>query len=510
MLDLGRQHSCLARTSVHGLARVPAGMFLGLMEDGATLETDYLVIGAGAVAMAFVDALIEDPDVDVIMVDRRSAPGGHWLDAYPFVRLHQPSANYGVNSMPLGHDRIDNDGPNRGFHELAGQPEICGYFDRVMQHRFLPSGRVRFFPMTGYLGDRRIRSTLTAQESEVVVRRRVVDATVLASRVPATERPPFEVAEGVRCIPVGELVGVSEPPAGFVIIGAGKTAMDACTWLLEQGTPPGAITWIRPRDGWLINRANFQPGAGAIATFEGVVLELEAVAACGSVEEAYERLEQDEVMLRLDPTVRPTMGKGPTLTVAELQGLRRIQNVIRLGHVRRIERDRIVLEQGSIPTTTGHLHVHCAAPGLPRVPPRPIFTDDTITLQCITRQHPTLSAALTGFVERTDRSPAEKNRLLPPNPYSDTPFDFLRAVLMGLRAETQWGEAPDVQAWLDESRLNVVKDLGSTDDGARLQVLQERFLIALFPALEKLREFAAAANPSEQELMFDPGRDAAA
>ena len=70
------------------------------------METDYLVIGAGAVAMAFVDALIEDPEVDVIMVERRPAPGGHWLDAYPFVQLHQPSANYGVNSTPLGHDRV--------------------------------------------------------------------------------------------------------------------------------------------------------------------------------------------------------------------------------------------------------------------------------------------------------------------------------------------------------------------------------------------------------------------
>jgi hypothetical protein len=92
------------------------------MDKRTTLETDYLVIGAGAVAMAFVDALIDDPDVDVIMVDRRPAPGGHWLDAHPFVKLHQPSANYGVNSTPLGHDRIDKDGPNRGFHVLAGNP----------------------------------------------------------------------------------------------------------------------------------------------------------------------------------------------------------------------------------------------------------------------------------------------------------------------------------------------------------------------------------------------------
>jgi hypothetical protein len=472
------------------------------MDDTTILETDYLVIGAGAVAMAFVDALIDGPEVDVIMVDRRPAPGGHWLDAYPFVRLHQPSANYGVNSTPLGHDRIDHDGPNRGFHELAGQHEICSYFDRVMRDRLLASGRVRYFPMTEYLGNRRFRSELSGQESEVVVRRRVVDATLLASRVPAIEPPPFDVAEGVRCVPVGELVHVAEPPAGFVIVGAGKTAMDACTWLLEQGTPPDAITWIRPRDGWFLNRAHFQPGDGAIATLEGTVLELEAVVSSDSVEEAYAQLETAGVMLRVDPSVQPTMSRGATLPVAELQGLHRIENVIRMGHVRRIEPDQIVLDQGAIPTTPSHLHVHCASPGLPRVVPRPIFTDETITLQCITRMHPTFSAALTGFVETTDRSPEQKNRLLPPNPYSDTPFDFLRAVITGLGTEAGWGDAPDVQAWINDSRLNVVKELASSTDGAKLRDLQSRFLTALFPALDKLHELAAVATPSERELIF--------
>ena len=77
-----------------------------------------------------------------------------------------------------------------------------------------------------------------------------------------------------------------------MIIGAGKTAMDAACWLLDQGTPPGDITWIRPRDSWILNRAFFQPGAGVVATFEGVVLELEAVAECDSIEEVFERLEE--------------------------------------------------------------------------------------------------------------------------------------------------------------------------------------------------------------------------
>jgi hypothetical protein len=120
---------------------------------------------------------------------------------------------------------------------------------------------------------------------------------------------------------------------------------------------------------------------------------------------------------------------------------------------------------------------------------------------------PTLSAAVTGYVETTDRSIAEKNRLIPPNPYSDTPFDFLRAVVMGLHAEVRWAAEPDVQAWLDGSRLNVVKGLGSTGEPT-LPDLQGRFLTAVFPALEKLRAFRATASPREQELMFDPDDDA--
>ena len=41
------------------------------------IDTDYLVVGAGAVAMGFVDTLIEHSDADVVMVDRRHRAGGH-------------------------------------------------------------------------------------------------------------------------------------------------------------------------------------------------------------------------------------------------------------------------------------------------------------------------------------------------------------------------------------------------------------------------------------------------
>ncbi len=90
----------------------------------ATIEADYLVIGAGATGMAFVDTLVGETTATVVVVDRNHQPGGHWTTAYPFVRLHQPSAYYGVNSRPLGSDMIDRTGLNEGFYELAGGAEV--------------------------------------------------------------------------------------------------------------------------------------------------------------------------------------------------------------------------------------------------------------------------------------------------------------------------------------------------------------------------------------------------
>jgi hypothetical protein len=441
--------------------------------------------------MGFVDTLIQNCDADVVMIDRQYRPGGHWLDSYPFVQLHQPSMNYGVNSTSLGQDRVDPAGRDAGFHERASGTEICGYYDEIMRRRLLESGRVRFFPMCDYLGDRRFRSRLTGVETGVSVRRSVVDATYMASRVPATDPPPFEVSDGVTCVPVGAITSVTKVPAGYVIIGGGKTAMDAGCWLLDQGTAPHDITWIRPRDSWILNRAFFQPGAGVLATFEGVVLQLEAVAGCDSVEQVYERLEGHRVMMRMDRSIEPSMLKGATASPGELDELRRIDNVVRLGHVERIQRDTITLQQGSIPTSPDHLHVHCASAGLSDNPPKPIFADGNILLQPVTRVSLSLSAGLIGFVEASGRSTAEKNRLCRPNAWVHTPFDWTRHLLTGMRTEMEWRDAPDVLAWVETSRLNLMRGLDQHLDKAAVADLQRRFITALFPALAKLDEFAS-------------------
>ena len=174
------------------------------------MVTDYLIVGAGAAGMTVTDALLAHGDASVTLVDRRHAPGGHWLDAYPFVRLHQPSAFYGVDSVPLGRDAIDRGGLNAGFHELASADELRAYFADVIQEHFLPTGRVRFLPCTDYRGQEggrhHVVSRLNGARQEVRERRKLVDATYLEESIPATTKPPFEVDEGVHCIPAGDVV----------------------------------------------------------------------------------------------------------------------------------------------------------------------------------------------------------------------------------------------------------------------------------------------------------------
>jgi len=417
-----------------------------------SLETDYLVVGCGAAGMAFADSLIAESDADVIMVDRRHAPGGHWNEAYPFVRLHQPAAYYGVSSLPLGADAIDRIGLNQGLYEQASAPEICGYYDRVMQQQLLPSGRVRYFPMCEYVGAHRFVSRLSGDPYEVEVRAKLVDATYLQPAIPATYPPPFEVAPDARCVAIGELPQLAARADRYVIIGAGKTAIDACLWLLQTGVAPEDICWIKPREAWLLNRVYAQGGELVANLIEGLARQMEAAAQASSVEDLFARLDASEQWLRVDPRVTPTMFKGPTMTTSEVELLQRIEDVVRLGRIRRIERDAIVLDGGSIPTSARNLHVHCAAPGLNPAPAIPIFTDERITLQPIRTGLIPFNAALTGYVEATRHELADKNRLCPPNRLPDVPFDWIRGTLVAMTADYQWSKEPDIVAWLERAR----------------------------------------------------------
>jgi NAD(P)-binding Rossmann-like domain len=153
------------------------------------IETDYLVIGAGAVGLAFADTLLAETSAHITIIDRHGQPGGHWNDAYPFVALHQPSAFYGVNSMQLGSNRKDTFGSNNGCYELASGAEVTSYFDKVMHQTLLPSGRVSYHPMCDYGGDGKFVSILSGEETTVNVCKKPWTLPTTAPRYPPRTHP---------------------------------------------------------------------------------------------------------------------------------------------------------------------------------------------------------------------------------------------------------------------------------------------------------------------------------
>lgn len=472
-----------------------------------SIDTDYLVIGAGLGGLGFVDALIEHCDASAVIVDRRHAPGGHWVDCYPFVRLHQPSRLYGVPSTPLGQDRISEVGTDAGLYERASGAEIRGYFDQVMQHRLLASGRVRFLPRHEYLGEHRVRSLVTGKVEEIVPRKRLVDATYLQATVPATFAPPFEVADAARCVPAGDVVRLDAPKEGYVIIGAGKTGMDTCQWLLEQGTDPERIRWIRPRDLWLLNRRHYQGGRFVKEVLEGLVYQLESGAAADDVDSFFEGCDATGVMLRIDPEVKPTMIRGATSDPREIALLGQVEQVVRMGHVQRIEADRIILDEGAIPTSPDHLHVHCAANGVPALPPQQIFEPDRIVLQTIRQGSPSFSYALTGFLEASGRDDTEKNRLVQPNALMTTTLDWVRTLVQTLSMETAWSQESDLTAWMNGTPLNILYGLGELAMSEPGGALMKRFGSSFGPGLGKMQSMFAAATPAERSRFWPPAAE---
>merc|ERR1719409_490496 len=167
--------------------------------EKAALAVDYLVVGAGLASLAFLDELLSlDSKATFALVDKNEAPGGHWNFAYPFVRLHQPAAYYGVSSEPLAagakrscmmtFEPYDN-------KDLADKEKLLAYFARAVR-RFEATGRVQYFARATF-SDGIIACADGSKRSVNVVRKLVLPASNVV--VPAMRPPAYAVAEGVDC-----------------------------------------------------------------------------------------------------------------------------------------------------------------------------------------------------------------------------------------------------------------------------------------------------------------------
>lgn len=453
-----------------------------------TIDADYLVVGAGAMGMAFTDALIDHADVRVALVDRRHGASGHWLEAYPFVRLHQSSAFYGVPSTLLGGGKLQESGPETGLQERATQSEITAYYARMLD-RMVKSGKVEFFPNSDYDGGRTVVSRISGRRFEVPGSCRIVNAHYLAPSIPAEKPAPFGVGDGARVLPVNDLARLEEAPSQYVVAGSGKTSTDACIWLLARGVDPDAICWVRPREPWMFNRAKVQPDP---AIFLGLAADImQAGAEASSVEDLFLRMEDADVMMRIDRSVMPTMAKAPTLAKWELDQLRTLENVVRRGHIESVERGKLTFAEGSVAVSDDALVVHCAADGLKYPPLVPVWRPEGITLQAIRAGFPCFGAAVVGYVEATRSDDDEKNRLCPPSPYGNSMAEWANMTVLGTRAAMSFSAEPDIKQWADGVALNPARIPPGYPASAALDDARERLATHTRPALARLAELAA-------------------
>jgi hypothetical protein len=458
------------------------------------LETDYLIVGGGATGMAFADIILSETNDTMIIVDKFQKPGGHWNLAYPFVKLHQPAAYYGVSSTELGIDGIDEVGFNKGLRHLASGAAISAYYDEIMQHKFLSSGRVKYFPLCKYQGDGRFISTLTGNSKKVRINKKIVEATHMQTKVPATHTPNFTIAPAVRFIPINDLPRIAEPPPRFVVIGGGKTGIDACLWLLEHNVSPDKISWIVSRDAWLIDRKNLQPTKEHLKYFlNDRVAQFEALEQAESIADLFDKLEKGGVLVRIDRNVQPKMFRGATISQLELEQLRRIKNIVRMGYVKHIEKDKTILEKGTLDNDPGQIFVDCSANALSHSEIKPVFSDNTVTLQPVRGAQIVFSAAFIAHVEVAYSDEQLKNEICQVIPLPNHDTDWIKMLAGTMRNQQKWKNDPELTKWLNHNRLDGFSHLVSniSKDDEEIQAILERFRFNIKPAIIKLHKFVA-------------------
>jgi hypothetical protein len=458
----------------------------------AEIETDYLVVGAGASGLAFVDTLLSlDAEARVVLVDREGRPGGHWLHAYPFVRLHQASANYGVASRRLGADRIVSEGPDAGGYERATAPEICAYWAAVLDD-MVAGGRVTFLGGSEYRGsdgDAHTVASVTSGDTTTVRARRLVDATRVASDIPSRHTPSYAIDEGVLSVPPNDLPGLAEAPA-YTVLGAGKTAMDTCTWLLGQGVDPDRVRWVKPREAWLFDRAVMQP-LDLVGRYMGMQAHwVSAAAAATDGHDFARRLEADGVLVRVDPDREADMFRGAIIGAAELESLRSLERVVRLGKVRRLGTDRVELDGGEVPAQPGEVFVDCTAYGVQLTSGRPVFEPGRVNVEYVTIGLATYGAATVAAVEALREDDADKNRLCPPLRWTGRTADVLELAYIGMTGLTaRTGEA-DLGAWDEGCRLNPAAGAMARIAEPEVEAAFTSIITSMGPALENLAQRA--------------------
>jgi hypothetical protein len=242
----------------------------------------------------------------------------------------------------------------------------------------------------------------------------------------------------------------------------------------------------------MLNRALIQPDP---VIYLGMVAEMMRLASsAASLPELFLQLEEAGIMLRIDRSVTPTMAKAPTLGTWELEMLRTVENVVRLGHIDSLTRGRLDLQHGSVSIADDALVVNCAADGLKMRPLLPIWQSESITLQPVRAGFPCFGAAIAGYVEATRDNDREKNRLCSPSSLGNNLADWARMNVLGLRNTASFSSESDIKAWAHRVALNPSRVPPEHPASPELDVTLERLQANVPGGTARLAELSGLAT----------------
>jgi hypothetical protein len=159
-----------------------------------------------------------------------------------------------------------------------------------------------------------------------------------------TENPlQFPVDEGVNVLTPNQVYqayveGKADSRSGnkYVVLGAGKTAMDSIVYLQRTvKVKPDDIAWVIPNDVWMLRLT----GEGNPWSWPKKMLKHN-----GDIDKVCQDLESSGAFTRLDPNIKPTKFRFPVMPDDELKLLRRIKTIIRRGKATAIRRNDTKIE----------------------------------------------------------------------------------------------------------------------------------------------------------------------
>jgi len=359
-----------------------------------SIECDYLVVGAGAASMAFIDTLLTElPSAKIMLVDRKSIPGGHWVDAYGYVHLHQPSIVYGVGSKQLEGNwaKLLFLNWTLPWKHRANKDEILTYFGDFVKDK-VSNGQLEYYPNCEYdfaqspVGNEaHVVTSLSGESYEVTIGTKLVNGVLGECKVPSQCPVQFPVEDGIVLMTPNQLFDshvaqsanstsdgryrgcgsgsdVTTTGKHYVVLGCGKTAMDAVVFLQTvMNIHPTNISWVIPNDVWMLARNKGDPSSLGNALIDNE----------GDYPKSVLELEKQGLFVRLDPTIAPTKFRFPIIGPEELTKMRLVTNRIRRGRVTGISRSsgKAVMEFGEQEHWTSPVSIddtvfiHCTSPG---------------------------------------------------------------------------------------------------------------------------------------------------